>query len=98
MTRYLLVRVIGVIPTLIGISSLVFAINYLTRYAADQPERLRTLTPYFHAVLCQVNRGGLTRRRVHDFLRAEARKDRAAAEIVAEILGRHSATMAIMVA
>jgi len=29
LTRYLLVRVIGVIPTLIGISILVFAINYL---------------------------------------------------------------------
>lgn len=29
MTRYLIVRVIGVIPTLIGISILVFAINYL---------------------------------------------------------------------
>jgi predicted DNA-binding WGR domain protein len=73
-----------------------FATNYLTRYAADQPERLRALTPYFHAVLCQVNRGGLARRRVHDFLRAEALKHRDAAEIVAEILGRHSATMAIM--
>jgi hypothetical protein len=33
---------------------------------------------------------------VHDFLRAEALKHRDAAEIVAEILGRHSATMAIM--
>lgn len=73
-----------------------FATNYLTRYAADQPERLRALTPYFHAVLCQVNRGGLARRRVHDFLRAEAAKSRDAAAIVAEILGRHSATMAIM--
>jgi hypothetical protein len=72
-----------------------FVTNYLARYAADNPGRLRELQPYFTAVLCRVNRGRVAKDRVFEFLRGEARKDEQAARVVAEIFARQSATAAI---
>jgi predicted DNA-binding WGR domain protein len=72
-----------------------FATNYLERYAADNPERLKALQHYFLSVLSRVNKARVAKGRVLAFLTAEAQKSEAAARIVTEILTRQSATMAI---
>ncbi|MGB3512425.1 MAG: WGR domain-containing protein [Microcoleaceae cyanobacterium] len=72
-----------------------FATNFLEDYAADHVERLRDLQPYFISVLCQVNRGRVTKKRVFDFLDKEAEKSEEAARVVANILTRQSVTIAI---
>jgi hypothetical protein len=73
-----------------------FATNYLERYAAGDPARLRELGPYFVSVLSRVNRGRVAKSRVLSFLLAEAERSEAAARIAAEILTRQSATIAVM--
>ncbi len=73
----------------------VFATNFLDRYAADSPERLRELTPYFVSVLSRVNKGRVAKDRVLAFLEREAVKSEESARIVATILARQSATCAI---
>ncbi len=72
-----------------------FATNYLADYAADNPERLAELAPYFVRVLSAVNRGRVAKARIFDFLRQEALKHETAARIVSEILTRQSLTIAI---
>lgn len=72
-----------------------FATNYLDRYAADDIERLRELTPFFVSVLLRVNQGRVAKDRVLALLGREALKSEQAAGIVAEILTRISATCAI---
>jgi len=72
-----------------------FATNYLQTYAADNPEKLRQLQPYFITVLSGVNRGRIAKEKVFAFLEKEAEKSEQAAEIVAEILTRQSLTIAI---
>jgi predicted DNA-binding WGR domain protein len=72
-----------------------FATNYLADYAADSPERLQELAPYFVRVLSGVNRGRVAKARIFDFLRQEALKHETAARIVSEILTRQSLTIAI---
>lgn len=72
-----------------------FAANFLEQYAADNPARLEALQPYFVTVLSRVNRGRVAKDRVMAFLTAEAHKSEAAARIVARILTRQSATIAI---
>ncbi|HAZ48729.1 MAG TPA: hypothetical protein DDW76_23090 [Cyanobacteria bacterium UBA11369] len=72
-----------------------FATNYLESYAVNNPERLQELLPYFITVLSQVNRGRVAKKRIFAFLDAEAQKSEEAARVVAEILTRQSATMAI---
>ena len=72
-----------------------FATNYLEKYAVNNPERLQELMPFFISVLCRVNRGSVAKKRIFTFLEAEAQKSEAAAKIVAEIMIRQSATMAI---
>ncbi|NJR25906.1 MAG: hypothetical protein HC786_29215 [Richelia sp. CSU_2_1] len=72
-----------------------FATNYLESYAANNPERLRELAPFFVSVLSRVNKGRVAKRRVFAFLDAEAAKSEESARIVAEILTRQSATIAI---
>ena len=72
-----------------------FATNFLESYAADNPQRLQELKPYFITVLSGVNRGGVAKRRVFAFLDAEAQKSEAAALVVAEIMTRQSASIAI---
>lgn len=72
-----------------------FATNYLESYAVDRPDRLRELMPYFITVLSRVNRGRVAKQIIFAFLDAEAQKSEAAATVVAEILTRQSATIAI---
>lgn len=72
-----------------------FASNYLEDYARDNPERLRELAPYFISILCSVNRGRVAKQRIFTFLDTEAQKSETAAQIVAEILTKQSATIAI---
>jgi predicted DNA-binding WGR domain protein len=72
-----------------------FATNYLENYAVNNPTRLRELTPYFITVLSGVSRGRVAKQRLFAFLDAEAQKSEEAARVVAEILTRQSATMAI---
>jgi hypothetical protein len=72
-----------------------FTTNFLDRYAADSPERLRELTPYFLSVLSRVNKGRVAKDRALAFLEREATKSEAAARTVAEILTRQSITCAI---
>lgn len=72
-----------------------FATNYLTRFASSDPSKLQQLTPYFISVLCRVNKARVAKDRVLAFLETEALADEAAAKVVAPILARQSATMAI---
>jgi predicted DNA-binding WGR domain protein len=72
-----------------------FATNYLERYAANHPLRLRALKHYFISVLSRVNRARIAKSRVIAFLTDEAQKSEEAARIVAEIFARQSVTMAI---
>lgn len=72
-----------------------FVTNYLERYCADAPERLRELSHYFTSVLSRVNKARVAKARVMAFLTAEAHKSEASARVVAEILTRQSATVAI---
>lgn len=72
-----------------------FTTQYLEAYASDHPDRLQELVPYFVRVAGQVNRAKIARQRIFNFLDREAAKSAAAAKIVAEILIRQSATIAI---
>jgi predicted DNA-binding WGR domain protein len=72
-----------------------FASQYLEDYGAGNPDRLAELTPYFGRVLGQVNRARVVKDRIFDFLRMEASKSEVAAKIVAEVLTRQSASIAI---
>jgi len=72
-----------------------FVTNYFEKYAADNPQRLKELTPYFTAVLSSVNRNRAAKKRVLNFLKSESDKSREAAEIIAEIISKQSVTMAI---
>ena len=72
-----------------------FATHYLERYAADHPERLQQLKPYFLSALSMVNKGRTTKQRLYAFLCQEGLKSEAAAQIVTDILARQSATIAV---
>lgn len=72
-----------------------FATNFLERYAADNPERLHRLEPYFVGVLSRVNQGGTAKRRILTFLSAEGLKNEAAARLVTDILTRQSVTASV---
>jgi predicted DNA-binding WGR domain protein len=72
-----------------------FATNYLESYAASNPDRIRELAPFFVAVLSRVNKGRVAKQRVFAFLDGEVQKSEEAAKIVAEIMTRQSATIAI---
>lgn len=72
-----------------------FATNYLENHAADEPERIAQLAPYFVRVLSLVNRSRASKTRVLRFLETEALKSETVARLAAEILARQSATIAI---
>lgn len=73
-----------------------FATQFLENYAVNNSERLEQLTPYFTRVLCQVNKGKITKEKVFAFLRQESIKNQLSAQIVADILTRQSLTISIM--
>lgn len=72
-----------------------FATNYLERYASDQPKNLAELEHYFTTVLSSVNKSRVAKDRIFAFLHKEGMKNKESAEIVARIIGRESATVAI---
>lgn len=72
-----------------------FASNYLERFAAGRPDRIEALELFFVTVLCQVNRGRVSKDRILAFLRKEALKNEDTARLAARILVRQSATLAI---
>ncbi|MDJ1495744.1 WGR domain-containing protein [Cytophagaceae bacterium DM2B3-1] len=73
----------------------VFATNYLEQFATDSLEHLQKLELYFITVLSQVNRSGMAKTRIFNFLRQEALKNEQSAALVSKIIARQSATMAI---
>ena len=72
-----------------------FATNYLERFATDQPEHIEKLKHYFITVLSGVNKSRVAKKRIFEFLKNEGMKRAGTAKIVAEVLERQSATMAI---
>jgi hypothetical protein len=66
----------------------------LDRYATDL-DKLKALVPYFATVLSQVNRGKVAKERVLALLRREAGKSHEAAAVLAPLLDRQSATIAV---
>jgi predicted DNA-binding WGR domain protein len=72
-----------------------FTTQYLEIYASNNSDRLHELEPYFTRVLGQVNRARIAKQRIFAFLEREATKTETAAKIIAEILTRQSATIAI---
>jgi hypothetical protein len=66
----------------------------LDRYASELSE-LRPLVPYFATVLSQVNRGRVAKERVLAVLRREAARSPEHAALLAPLLDRQSATIAI---
>ncbi|WP_168210812.1 WGR domain-containing protein [Persicimonas caeni] len=73
----------------------IFATNYLTRFAADDPEALQSLDHYFRAVLSKIGAGRVAKDRVLAFLEAEAAKDVEAARYVEGLLRRQVATVSV---
>ncbi len=72
-----------------------FATNYLERFAADNVDRIKQLTPYFVSVLSKINTGRIAKARVLTFLEQQALNSRSIAEVVAPIFERQSVTMAV---
>ena len=72
-----------------------FATNYLERFATDNPDNIEKLKHYFITVLSGVNKSRVAKKRIFSFLKNEALKDKVTAGVVAEVLARQSATMAI---
>ncbi|MBC8112694.1 MAG: hypothetical protein H7Y04_16720, partial [Verrucomicrobia bacterium] len=72
-----------------------FATNYLQQFASDKPENIEKLESYFITVLSQVNKSGTAKARIFDFLEKEALKHESIAQLIAHILTRQSATMAV---
>jgi hypothetical protein len=71
-----------------------FATNYLERFAADNIHNIKKLEIFFITVLSNVNKGRVAKDRVLLFLHKEALKSFEAAEVVARIVDRISATFA----
>jgi predicted DNA-binding WGR domain protein len=72
-----------------------FATNYLQQFAAGKPENIKVLEPYFKTVLSQVNRSGVAKARVYALLKNEALQNEEIAGLVAQLMARQSATIAI---
>lgn len=72
-----------------------FATNYLQQFAAGKPENIKALEPYFKTVLSQVNRSGVAKARIYALLRNESLQNEEIALLVAQLMARQSATMAV---
>ena len=72
-----------------------FATHYLEQFAADKPEHIEKLEHYFVTVLSQVNRSGVAKARIFNFLQEEGLKNEPIATMIAKIMSRQSATMAV---
>jgi len=72
-----------------------FTTNYLQRFAANHPERLRSLAFYFRAVLLRPHRNRTAKNRIFAFLHAEGLRTEENARFVAQLLADMSGTSAI---
>ena len=72
-----------------------FTTNYLQRYAANDSERLRSLSFYFRTVLMRAHQGRVAKDRVLAFLRQEGLTSEANALFVSRLLAEVSATSAL---
>lgn len=72
-----------------------FATNLLEEYAQSDLGRIELLTPYFITVLSQVNCGRVAKARVFDFLHRIALESEEGATLIAPVIDRISATIAI---
>lgn len=72
-----------------------FATNYLERFASDKPENIEQLRHYFTTVLSAINKSRVAKKRIFNFLKNEGLKSERTAKLVAEVMTRQSATMAI---
>ena len=72
-----------------------FATHYLEEYAKDKPDYIEKLEHYFVTVLSQVNRSGVAKARIFHFLEEEGLKNEQIGAMIAKIMSRQSATMAV---
>lgn len=72
-----------------------FATNLLDRFAGGDAGRMASLSHYFLSVLSRINTARAAKARVFAFLETEALRSEVAAEALAPVLGRLSATIAI---
>jgi hypothetical protein len=72
-----------------------FTTHYLDQFAAENPLNIEKLELYFVTVLSQVNKAGVAKKRIFNFLEQEAQKNEQVAQLVVKIMERQSATMAV---
>ncbi len=72
-----------------------FVSSLVLEHAAGDPQRIRTLAPFFASVLARVNQGRVAKARTWHFFREQIQSSQAAASIIAEIVTKSSATMAV---
>ena len=73
----------------------IFASNFLLRFASGHPDRIQFLEPYFRTVLSRIGEGRTAKKRIFALLESEALADEPTAHLVAQLLTRISATIAI---
>ena len=78
-----------------NVSLQLFATNYLQNFAAGKLPNFIHLKHYFKTVLCQLYKGGTTKKRIFDFMEAEALNNKEIAEHAIEILNEVALTVAI---
>jgi hypothetical protein len=72
-----------------------FATHYLEQFASEKTEYIEKLEHYFITILSQVNRSGVAKMRIFNFLAQESLKNEVVAQFAANIMTRQSATMAV---
>ncbi len=72
-----------------------FATNYLDDFAKDKSKNIKQLSEFFTTVLSNINKSRVAKKRIFEFLKKEGLKDNETAAIIAKIIARQSATMAI---
>ena len=78
-----------------NVSLQLFATNYLKDFAAGKLKNFIRLKPYFKTVLCQLYKGGTTKKRIFDFMESEALNNKEIAGHAIEILNEVALTVAI---
>ena len=72
-----------------------FATSYLEQFASGNADNINKLETYFITVLSRVNKSGVAKARIFEFLEKEALQHEALAQGIANILARQSATVAV---
>lgn len=72
-----------------------FTTHYLEQFATSNQANIEKLEPYFVTVLSQVNKAGVAKHRIFNFLKSEAMKNEQVATLVARVMARQSVTLAV---